>query len=91
MSIEGIHPSKLFTAPFTRKRSIVRMQLFVPFTIVLSSKSLPAARPMTLEWLFFVMGSYMSYQRLSVKFIVDKINDTPPLRLKLLVKVLPHP
>ena len=82
MSIQGIHPSKLFVAPFTRKWSIIRMQLLVPLAIVLSCKSFPAARPMTLEWLFLVVRSYMPYGPSSARLGNDKINNTPTFKIK---------
>ena len=41
MSIERIHPGKLLITPIARKKSMIRMQLFVPLTIVLRAKPLP--------------------------------------------------
>jgi hypothetical protein len=46
MPVERIHPGERFLAPFARKRSVVRVQLFVPLAIVLSSEALSTAWPM---------------------------------------------
>jgi hypothetical protein len=56
MPIKRIHPRKLLITPIARKRSIIRMQLFMPLTIVLSCETFAAPGPMTLEWFLFVVS-----------------------------------
>lgn len=60
MPIQGIHPRKLFVASLTRERAVIRMQLFMTLAVMLPRESLATPRPMTLEWFFLVVGSYMS-------------------------------
>ena len=55
MPIKRIHPRKLLIPSIARKRSIIRMQLFMPLTIVLPCKTFTTPWPMTLEWFLFVV------------------------------------
>lgn len=55
MSIQSIHPRKLLLASLAIERSIIRVELFVAFTIVLSRKAFVAPRPVTLEGFLFIV------------------------------------
>jgi len=62
MSVESVHTSKCLVAPLASEGTVIGMQLFVTFTIVLPSKALAAARPFALEWPFLVVGPHMTLQ-----------------------------
>jgi hypothetical protein len=93
MTIQRIHPRKLSITPFARKRSIIRVKLFMPFTIVLPRKAFSTSRPMAHERLFFIMRPNVTYQtpRSAMQCAKERQVRNSPLRLKLLVNVLPHP
>jgi hypothetical protein len=55
MSIQGVHPRKLLIASLTRERAVIRMQLFMAFTVMLSCESFPTSWPMTLEGLLLIV------------------------------------
>jgi hypothetical protein len=64
----------------------------MPLAIVLARKALPAPRPVTHEGFLLVMRPYMSCPNCQARLppCYYERKDAP-LRLKLLVNVLPHP
>lgn len=60
MSVQSIHASKCLVAPFAGEGAVIGMQLLVAFTVMLSSETLTAARPLALEWTLLVVGPHMT-------------------------------
>lgn len=60
MSVQSIHASKRLVAPLAGEGTVIRMQLLVAFTVVLSSKALATAGPLALEGAFLVVGPHMT-------------------------------
>ena len=60
MPVERVHPRKVLLAPLAGVRPDVEMELLVPLAVVLPRESLAAARPLALEWPFFIVRSQMS-------------------------------
>lgn len=60
MPVQRIHASKGLLTALTRERPIVEVQLFMTLAIVLPCEALATARPLALEWPFFVVRSHMT-------------------------------
>ncbi len=68
------------------------MQLFMALAIVLSSETLAASRPMTLERFLFVVGPDVTCTRSVNSYTLGKPKvKNIPFKLKLRVNVLPQP
>jgi hypothetical protein len=60
MSVKRVHPRKGLRAPLAGVRSVIRVELLVSLAVVLPRKTLPAAGPVTLEGLLFIVRSKMT-------------------------------
>jgi hypothetical protein len=62
MSVQPLHPCKLFMAPVAKKWPKLAMQPFMALAVVPASKVRPAAKPLAQEWLFIVVRPNMTLQ-----------------------------
>lgn len=69
MSIQRIEPGKRLLAPFTRKRTVIRVQLFMSLAIVLPRKAFPASWPLALEGLLVHVRSLVAYMTKYIRSI----------------------
>lgn len=62
MPIKRIHPRKRLVTTLTRKWSVICVQLFMAFTIMLPRKTLTTPRPMTNERFFLIVRANVPYE-----------------------------